>query len=479
MASIDKTSLREQLDKLKADQARLLAEKKLNAESQLLINGLLTLLELIVAIFLEKTTRKTSKNSSLPPSQTDKDETAVVNKTQSKGKQENLQTIDNTQLVEIQHVASVEQCNACGEDLSKVTTFSYERRTKIDIVFQKHTEHVDAEIKTCPSCETTTKGRFPKDMPGRLQYGNGVKAFAINLLVGQMVSLNRTQKLISAIIGQNLSESTLLKYIMLLHHALERWENQQKQAVIDQLCIHVDETSLRVEKKNYWIHVYSAGDITLKILHRKRGKAAVEAVGIIPRYGGVIIHDCWPAYFSYINCLHALCGSHLLRELVFVIESNDYVWAKHMKRLLQRTCKTVSERESKTLTEKELANLQKRYRCILTRGKKELPEVPDKPNGKKGKVAKSAAHNLWERFEKYETSILLFARYDYVPFTNNRGERDLRMSKVKQKVSGCFRNEEYAKAFCRISSYLQTMGNNGYNPLVAIQMAFDGAQRGE
>ena len=142
-----------------------------------------------------------------------------------------------------------------------------------------------------------------------------------------------------------------------------------------------------------------------------------------------------------------------------------------MKKLLQDTCRKVAKREEKCLTDKEYANLQKRYRNILTRGDKELPEIPPKPKGKRGKMAKSDAHNLWERLKNHEAAVLLFARNPYVPFTNNRAERDLRMAKVKQKVSGCFRQQRYANAYCRISSYLQTMANKGVNPLVAIQLA--------
>ena len=220
--------------------------------------------------------------------------------------------------------------------------------------------------------------------------------------------------------------------------------------------------------------MYSAGNITLKFLHRSRGKAAIQTIDIIPRYGGVIIHDCWASYLSYLHCGHGLCGSHLLRELTFIFESNGYAWARNMKRLLQETCVKVSKSEDKKLTDKDLANLQKRYRAILTRGAKELPVIPPKPSGKRGKLAKSAAHNLLERMQTHEVSVLLFAKDPHVSFTNNRAEQDLRMSKVKQKVSGCFRTEAYALAYCRISSYLQTMANKGYNPLIAVQMALAG-----
>jgi len=236
----------------------------------------------------------------------------------------------------------------------------------------------------------------------------------------------------------------------------------------------VDETSLRVDKKKHWIHVYSAGDVTLKLLHRKRGTEAINKINIIPRYGGIIIHDCWSSYLAYNNCGHGLCGSHLTRELTYIIETNDYRWAANMKNLLLETSKIVSKRKRKKLNKKEYANLQKRYRNILTRGEKELPAIPLKPKGKRGKIAKSDAHNLWERLKKHESSVLLFSKDTDVSFTNNRAEQDLRMSKVKQKVSGCFRAERYAKAYCRISSYLQTMASKGHNPLIAIEIAFNG-----
>jgi transposase len=156
------------------------------------------------------------------------------------------------------------------------------------------------------------------------------------------------------------------------------------------------------------------------------------------------------------------------------MEAHGYAWAGKMKRLLQETSRKVSKSTDKCLSDKELVNLQKRYRNILTRGEKELPAIPPKPNGQRGKLAKSDAHNLLERLRKYESAVLLFAKDPYVAFTNNRAEQDLRMSKVKQKVSGCFRVELYAQAYCRISSYLQTMANKGHNPLIAIQMALVG-----
>ncbi len=474
MPSVNKKSLREEFDQLKKSFERLSSESKITPEVTSLIQSMILLLELLIAVFMEKKTKKNGRNSSIPSSQTDKDKTSKGSGTNGKGKEQNNELSENSRTVETTEVAEVHNCESCGESLDDTPVSEYERRTKIDIIFEKVVSHVDAEIKVCPRCNTQNKGHFPEDMTGPLQYGPGIKSYVVNLLVTQMISLRRAQKLIQTLIGQLLAEATLLKYVMQLHLSLEKWEQTSIECLLQNPVIHVDETSLRVDGKNHWIHVYSAGDITLKFLHPKRGLEAIEDIGIIPRYGGVIVHDCWQSYLSYDHCNHGLCGSHLLRELTFIVDSNGYAWASNIKRLLQETCVIVSERQSKRLTEQEYKNLQKRYRNIMTRGEKELPPIPPKQNGKRGKVAKSDAHNLWERLKKHEAAVLLFARHSHVPFTNNRAERDLRMSKVKQKVSGCFRTKKYAEAYCRISCYLQTMAKKGYNPLVAIQMAFSG-----
>lgn len=440
------------------------------------MQSMLTIVRLIMSIFMEKQTKKTSKNSSIPSSQTDKDETSddASDTSANKKRRATHGSFDNKRDRVTIKIAKVDFCINCDEDLSDLPCIETERRTKIDIIFEKVTQHIDAEIKQCPTCDTLNKGRFPDDMPRPLQYGAGIKAYILNLMITQMVALNRVQQLMQALIGQMISEATMLKYVMQLYWALEQWEDESIEWMLLQKALHTDETSMRVDKKNHWIHVYASGETTLKFLHAKRGKAAVEEINLIPRYSGTIIHDCWASYLSYDHCQHGLCGSHLLRELTFVIESNQYRWATHMKALLKETCKKVSKRKLKRLSKKEYANLKKRFRNILTRGEKEMPSIPVKPKTQRGKMAKSDAHNLWERLKIYEDAVLLFAKKSEVSFTNNRAERDLRMAKVKQKVSGCFRKEVYAKAYCRISSYLQTMAAKGFDPLAAIQMALSG-----
>jgi len=475
MATIHTNSIREELTRIKEEFADQTKANKITPESSMLIKSLIMLLELVFSIFLEKTTKKNNRNSNKPSSQTDQDNTSISKRgSNGKGKPEDIISADNSRTVVTDIVLSVDACCECGESLENVKALGHERRTRIDIVFEKTVEHFDAEIKQCHRCHETTKAVFPKNIHGKLQYGNGLKAFIIHLMISQMVAVNRVKKMITAMIGSRLSEATLLSFVLRLHLALESWEEKAKNILLAQPTMHVDETSIKVNRKNYWIHVHAGGDVTLKLLHPKRGNEAIVDNDIITRYGGCIIHDCWASYLSYTQCTHGLCGSHLLRELTFIFDANQYKWAKAMKHLLQFACRKVSKSKSKKLTKKAYKNLQKRYRTILTIGKKELPAIPAKSKNKNGKIAKSDAHNLWDRLKKYEDAVLRFAHDPRVSFTNNRAEQDLRMAKVKQKVSGCFRSEIYAQAYCRISSYLQTMANKGINPLIAIQMVLGG-----
>jgi len=254
MAVMDKQSVREEFDRLKSEFKLLSDKKKISTESKALFAGLIMLIEVILAIFSEKTTKKTKDNSSKPSSQTEKDESALSHSgSKGKGKTENNHIADNTRTVETITVIPIDYCDQCGESLKNTPCKCVERRTKIDIIFEKTVEHVDVEIKDCPSCQATVKAPFPLEYQGPLQYGNGIKAFVICLLVTQMVALKRAQHMLKTLLGKIISETTMLGYIIRLYQALEQWELSAKEMLLKQPSLHTDETSLRVDKKNYWI----------------------------------------------------------------------------------------------------------------------------------------------------------------------------------------------------------------------------------
>ena len=311
-------------------------------------------------------------------------------------------------------------------------------------------------------------------MPGPRQYGPGLQAFLINLLVTQMLSLRRAVEPVQAISGLKLSEATCLSYIRRLHDALQAWQDPAIAHLLACPALHADETGMRVDSKTRWLHIVTNASLTLKFLHHKRGEEATEAIGIIPRYADTLVHDCWASYFLYQQCGHALCGSQLLRELTFIVEANGFRWVRLMKKLLREACHRVRKSSTKALTEAEYRAICKRYRTMLTQAGKELPEIPPRSKGKRGRIAKSDAHNLHERLVKHEGAVLRFMRDPDVSFTNNAGEQEVRMAKVRTKVSGCFRTPFHAEAWCRVSSYLSSMAALAYNPLAAIQIALAG-----
>lgn len=460
MASIDKISVREQLNDIKKNVEALKDAGKLSDETSLLFSSLFTLLEIILAVFMEKNTEKTSKNSGIPSSQSDVDESSTQQPKPTQKRPAKDHSFSNRTKAVTVEVLTPKSCNNCQADLTQEPVQRTERRTLIDIRFEKVVHHIDAEEKLCPVCDTLNKLSFPEMYAGPLQYGIGIKAFILDLLVVQMVSLRRVRELMHALCDQNISEATMLKYVSRLYHSLQKWEDEAFAYLQQSPVVNTDETSLKVDKLKHWIHVYASGPVTLKKLHSRRGKEGIKEIGFIPKYTGIIVHDCWASY--------------LLRELTFIIDSNQFRWARHMKRFLKHLCRVVSKKGNKQLTDDEYQRAKDIYRRLLIYGQKEMPPIPPKPKTQRGKVAKSDAHNLLERLEQHQEAVLMFAKKGEVPFTNNRAERDLRMSKVKQKVSGCFREQRYAEAYCRISSYLQTMTAKGYNPLHAIELAITG-----
>jgi len=430
MATVNAASVREEFEAAKARINTLREAGKVSAEADAMFGALITLISVLIAVLLERATRKTSADSGIPPSQTDKDETARRGRADSgKRARPNLQTGTGLRKTTVEETATVETCDACGADLTGVDPVSRERRILYDIVFEVVEHRVDAEVKECPDCRTRTKGRFSDAMSGPLRYGIGLQAVIITLLIAHMLSLRRAVALEQEICGLRLSEATCLGYVWRLHDALEPWEQAAIVHLLERPALHADETGFRVDSKTQWLHVVTDGSLTLKRLHRKRGKEEIEEIGNIPHYTGVLIHDRWASYLAYDQCSHQPYGSHLLRELAFIVDSNGYRWARLMKKLLREACHTVNQSETKILTEAKILAIRKRYRAILTQGGKELPEIPPRPKGKRGRIAKSNAHNLHERLCKHEEAVLRFmADSPAVSFTNNAGEQKIRMA---------------------------------------------------
>ena len=473
MATVDRASLRAEFDALEARFEALRASGGLGAEAGALADALLSLLRLLMAVFMERGTPKGTRNSGLPSSQADADDTARPG-AKGKGPKARAERAAASRLVVESRTAPVAECRACGADLTGVEPAGRERRVLVDIVFETRELTVEAEVKACPRCRTESKGRFPDDMPGPLQYGPGIVAFATHLMATQMVPLKRAAQTLQSLTGRAIAQATLLDWLTRLHKALAGWEAKAVERLLAMPALHADETGLRVAGRGHWLHSVGAGGLTVKFVHPRRGRAAIDELGVIPRYGGVLVHDRWASYFAYANCGHALCGAHLLRDLKFVEEAHGHAWARRMRRLLLEACRTVRELDAKALDEAAFKRVRKRYRTILTQAKRELPPPPKRVSGRRGRIARSDAQNLHEALASHEDEVLRFARDPDVPFTNNRAERDIRMAKVRQKVSGCFRSLRHAKAHCRISSYLQSMALQGWNPLTAIEIALNG-----
>ena len=290
MASIDKTSIRQQVDKLQQTFDELSKSGKITPETKALCQAMFMLIQVILAVFMEKNTKKNSKNSGIPPSQSDPDESSdqPSRATSKKRTMTENKFSSRSETVTIEDLFS-DQCEDCGTNLSEVQTSSTERRTLIDITFEKRVYHVDAHTKVCPACDRKNKPSHPAPFQGNLQYGMGLKVFALDLLVAQMLPYKRTQELLYALCDQQISEATLLKYVSQLHKRLAGWEERTFQTLLQRSAINTDETSMRIDGKNHWVHVYSSGAFTLKKIHKKRGTEAMDEIGFIPQYKGTII----------------------------------------------------------------------------------------------------------------------------------------------------------------------------------------------
>ena len=270
-----------------------------------------------------------------------------------------------------------------------------------------------------------------------------------------------------------MSEGSIYHFNQEAYDLLETFEEKAKAALVTSEVLHVDETGINKNGDKYWLHSASNSLWTHFSPHEKRGTEAMNSIGILPKFKGILCHDHWKPYYTY-DCTHALCNAHHLRELTAVWEEDKQQWAKEMKALLEETNRAAKDAGG-LLESSKSEKYRQRYRSIVKNAETECP-APDETNrkGKRGRVKRTKARNLLERLIEYENDVLRFVDNKNVPFTNNLGENDIRMTKVQQKISGCFRSLDGAKIFCRIRSYLSTCRKQGVSSSQALKMLFRG-----
>jgi transposase len=371
-----------------------------------------------------------------------------------------------------------ERCQSCQHDLSQIAGSVGERRQVHDLpALQLRVEEHQIEEVRCPVCGEMNRGSFPEDVNAPVQYGPRVQALCVYLSQFQLLPMERTCEMIADLCHCTLGEGTLANWIQEASKRLEPTIEQIKALLVKSLLNHTDETGIRIKGRLHWGHVSGTRWLTHYVWHRKRGKEAMDSIGILPAFKGRVMHDRWRSYDQY-GSAHSLCGSHLLRDCLAVFEQEQQTWAQDMHDLLLMMVKATDywrEQGAKALPQSERNVWLALYFHILAMGyaKHPPPETQQLPQ-QKGKRKQSASKNLLDALLHRADQVLAFLDDLSLPFTNNLAERDLRMLKVQQKISGTFRSQEGATAFFNIRSYLSTMRKQGRSMLDAMMAVFSG-----
>lgn len=433
---------------------------------------------------LEIRLAKDSSNSSKPPSSDGlkrKPKSLRVRSGKKPGGQrgrigKGLAQVNNPDVV-VPHAPA--SCNGCGLNLSAVQGSCAEQRQVFDIPQPKiHVTEHRVEEKKCPCCGENSRALFPENIRGPVQYGDRIRALMAYFSHAHFIPVDRVCEIFEDIFGVALSPGTCANVDQQLFANLEVFEASLKAHLLVSRVLHFDETGMRCEKKLHWVHVASSQMATYYTMHTKRGQEAMDAADILPKYQGIAIHDHWFPYFAYRQMKHGLCNAHHLRELIFVHEQEKEAWAKRMHDLLILANKEVEKHiEIGALSPEILTQIEYDYQQILTEGFAYHASLPPLPTGKRGRQKQRAGKNLLDRLDEKRDCALRFIRDFSVPFTNNQGERDIRMVKLKQKIGGSFRVLRGGQTFCRLRSYISTAHKQGWNVWSALADAIRGSPR--
>lgn len=365
-----------------------------------------------------------------------------------------------------------QRCAGCGDDLADAEIVGCERRQVFDLPKRRLevTEH-QAESRRC-GCGQTTKAAFPPEAKASATYGPLVRAVGVYLLAGQHIPVARVADLLAQVCGAPVSTGWLAGLTAEAAAGLEGFLAELRAQLAAEDVLHADETGARISGARHWFHVACTELLTLLDCHEKRGAEAFEDMAVLPFFSGVLVSDGWRSYWGYDACEHALCCAHLLRDLAAVAQvARHQAWADDMADLLVEAKKAVEAAlaaDDAGLSARQLKAFRTRYTKIVKAGYTAVPE------GHRPGTYDRDAYNLLRRFDTQRAEICRYWVDTAVSFDNNRAERDLRMVKLQQKISGCFRTMAGAKAFCAVRSYLHTARKHGLQHLDVLTQLFDG-----